>query len=811
MLLGNSIWPGIWVGAALANLTVESSIISAMLIGTGNTLEALVGATLLRRFIGVPRSFERAEQVVVFVAAAALGAAVAATVASLRLSFAHPLSSTGIFFNWWTWWQGDLFGMIIVTPLVLTWSRRHDMTWPVAKKVELACFAVLLLVTVHFVFADDMTAKTGSATCFLILPFMIWAAFRFTQREVTTAIAAVSAMASWDMLRDSSAAASLNASLLMFLAFTSTMVVMGLVLSAVVGERRRAMEGLLRSHNELESRVAERARELEQMNRALHLDIAERQRMEQLLTESELRFRTLIESIQDYAIFMLDTEGCVASWNRGAQTITGYSAADIVGLSYACFYPREEIEQGKPQQVLAIAVRDGHHEDEGWRVRQDGTTFWANVIITALRDEVGALRGFANVTRDRTRRVETEEALRRSEERFRLMVDTVIDYAILMLDTEGNVTSWNVGAQRIKGYSTDEIVGQHFSIFHLPEDVARGKPQDALAAAAAEGRYAEEGWRKRKDGSRYWAYVVITAVRDPKGRLIGYSEVTRDLSERKSIEIQMESARAAAERANQAKSEFLAKMSHELRTPLNSLLILARLLADNADRNLSPKQVQYAQTIYGAGMDLLSLINDILDLARIESGAISELTIEPVRFTEIQDYVESTFRQLARQKGLEFAVTIDDQLPAEIHTDARRLQQILKNLLANAFKFTRQGRVTLQIAPASSGWRQGHAQLDAAENVVAFSVMDSGIGIAADKQALIFDAFQQADGRTSRQFGGTGLGLSISREFTRLLGGDIRVDSSPGRGSTFTLYLPLVFQQPVSPGSVHSTPQDLTA
>ena len=164
-------------------------------------------------------------------------------------------------------------------------------------------------------------------------------------------------------------------------------------------------------------------------------------------------------------------------------------------------------------------------------MRQDGSAFWANVIITALRDETGALRGFANVTRDRTRRVETEEALRRSEERFRLMVDTVLDYAILMLDTAGRVTSWNAGAQRIKGYSTEEIVGRHYSVFYLTEDIERGKAQDALDVAAAEGRYADEGWRKRKDGSRFWAYVVITAVRDPAGRLIGYSKVTRDLSE----------------------------------------------------------------------------------------------------------------------------------------------------------------------------------------------------------------------------------------------------------------------------------------
>ena len=811
LLFGNRIWPGVWLGAAAANLTVETSIVTAISIGTGNTLEALAGAMMIRRFIGAPHRFERGEDVVTFVAAAALSATVGATIGLIPVSLVHPMSWDTAFSNWWTWWQGDLSGIIIFAPLILTWSVRQDVVWSVARTVELAAFAVLLAITAQLAFADGAVAVAGSPLRFLILPFIIWAAFRFSQRELTTAIAVVSAIAFWDMLHRPGSAASLNDALLVLLAFTSTMVVTGLVLSAVVSERSRTMDSLRRKYSELEFRVAERAGELEQMNRALYLDIAERQRMEKLLVESELRFRTLIESIQDYAIFMLDAEGRVVSWNQGAQKITGYAADDIVGRSYSCFYPREDIDQGKPEKILAIAVRDGHHEDEGWRMRQDGSAFWANVIITALRDETGVLRGFANVTRDRTRRVETEEALRRSEERFRLMVDTVMDYAILMLDPEGRVTSWNAGAERIKGYSAEEIVGQHFSAFYFPEDVERGKPREVLRAAAAAGQHVDEGWRRRKDGSRFWAHVVITAVQDPAGRLIGYSKVTRDLSERKSIEIQMEDARAAAERANQAKSEFLAKMSHELRTPLNSLLILARLLADNADRNLSPKQVQYAQTIYGAGMDLLSLINDILDLARIESGAISELTIRPVRFTEIEDYVEGTFRQLARQKGLEFSVTIDDQLPAEIHTDARRLQQILKNLLANAFKFTKQGGVTLQIAPASAGWRRGLPHLDAVEEVVAFSVMDSGIGIAADKQGIIFDAFQQADGTTSRQFGGTGLGLSISREFTRLLGGDIRVDSSPGRGSTFTLYLPLVFQQRTGAESIGATSQDLTA
>jgi signal transduction histidine kinase/DNA-binding response OmpR family regulator/HAMP domain-containing protein len=241
------------------------------------------------------------------------------------------------------------------------------------------------------------------------------------------------------------------------------------------------------------------------------------------------------------------------------------------------------------------------------------------------------------------------------------------------------------------------------------------------------------------------------------------------------------------------KSEFLANMSHELRTPLNSLLILAKLLADNVGNNLTPKQIDYAQTIYAAGTDLLSLINDILDLAKIESGTIT-LDIAPEPFSALRDYVERTFRQVAQDKGLGFTVEVDPDLPAVIQTDEKRLQQILKNLLSNAFKFTERGKVDLRIFAVKSGWTPEHHQLDAADKVVAFAVTDTGIGIPENKKKVIFEAFQQADGTTSRKYGGTGLGLSISREITRLLGGEIQVESSPGKGSTFTLYLPLTHE-----------------
>jgi signal transduction histidine kinase/HAMP domain-containing protein/CheY-like chemotaxis protein len=281
---------------------------------------------------------------------------------------------------------------------------------------------------------------------------------------------------------------------------------------------------------------------------------------------------------------------------------------------------------------------------------------------------------------------------------------------------------------------------------------------------------------------------------------------------------EIEQARAALEEkaeqlslSSRYKSEFLANMSHELRTPLNSLLILARLLADNLGGNLTPKQVEFARTIHSSGAELLALINDILDLAKIESGTVT-LNVAPEPFEDIRDSVERTFRQVASDKGLEFAVQIDPALPRDVETDAKRLQQIVTNLLSNAFKFTARGRVDLQIGAAASGWTAGHAVLSRAAGVVAFSVRDTGIGIPANKQRLIFEAFQQADGTTSREYGGTGLGLSISRELARLLGGEIQLESTPGQGSVFTLYVPLRYQpHEASPGREVNTAPALAA
>ncbi|HEY4647905.1 MAG TPA: response regulator, partial [Gemmatimonadales bacterium] len=250
------------------------------------------------------------------------------------------------------------------------------------------------------------------------------------------------------------------------------------------------------------------------------------------------------------------------------------------------------------------------------------------------------------------------------------------------------------------------------------------------------------------------------------------------------------------------KSEFLANMSHELRTPLNSLLILSQILTENSDGNLTTKQVGFAQTIHSSGSDLLDLINDILDLSKIESGTMA-VDVTTVSFAEVRKFVESTFRQVADLKGLEFDVLLEPSLPPALQTDTKRLQQVLKNLLSNAFKFTERGSVSLRARVATEGWNPEQEMLNAANTVIAFSVTDTGIGIPREKHGVIFEAFQQGDGTTSRKYGGTGLGLSISRQITRLLGGEIRIDSTPGVGSTFTLYLPLIYPaQPVETPSV---------
>ncbi|HWK88588.1 MAG TPA: PAS domain S-box protein, partial [Longimicrobium sp.] len=406
--------------------------------------------------------------------------------------------------------------------------------------------------------------------------------------------------------------------------------------------------------------------------------------------ESSGLYKLLVESVHDYAIFALDVNGCVLSWNAGAQRIKGYTRDEIVGRHFSTFYPQSDIDAGKPPWELEVAAREGRLEDEGWRLRKDGTRFWANVVITALHAPSGELVGFAKVTRDLTNRRNAEESLRESEERFRLLVHSVKDYAIFMLDPGGHIASWNEGAQRIKGWTEQEILGRHFSTFYPPEELA--KPAWELEEAIEHGRVEDEGWRLRKDGTRFWANVVITALRNPEGELLGFTKVTRDLTERRRAEAEtLDAARrvAEAEAANQAKTEFLAAMSHELRTPLNAIGGYAELLAMGVRGPVTEEQRTDLEKIQRSQRHLLNIINDLLNFSRIEAGRV-DYDVRRVPLRESVETVAGLMESQAVGKGVHLVrdPCLDD---VAVTADPVKLDQIIFNLCSNAVKFTEAG------------------------------------------------------------------------------------------------------------------------
>ena len=341
-------------------------------------------------------------------------------------------------------------------------------------------------------------------------------------------------------------------------------------------------------------------------------------------TDFDGRFQLLVEAVIDYGIFILDPTGHVVSWNSGAEKLKGYTREQILGQHFSVFYPPEVVAAGWPQEELRRARQQGRFEDEGWRVRRDGTRFWANVIITALFDSTGELTGFAKITRDLTERREHENALRQSEARFRLLVESVRDYAIFMLDVDGNVRSWNAGAQALKGYAADEIIGRHFSTFYTPDDHAAGKPAAELVAARQHGRTEQEGWRVRKDGSLFWANVVVTAMRDERGELIGFAKVTRDMTDRRRLE--------ELERSSRMMSQFLAMLAHELRNPLAPMRNAVTLM--QLEPTASPALRNARDILDRQLTHVTRLVDDLLDIGRLTTGKI-RLQREDVSIAEL--------------------------------------------------------------------------------------------------------------------------------------------------------------------------------
>jgi PAS domain S-box-containing protein len=360
-------------------------------------------------------------------------------------------------------------------------------------------------------------------------------------------------------------------------------------------------------------------------------DLTERKHAEAKLRLSEERFRLMVDSVQDYALFMLDPEGHVATWNTGAQRIMGYSAEEIIGQHFSRFVPPEDVATGKPARELEVATSTGKYEEEGWRLRKDGSRFWANVVLTAVRDEAGVLRGFAKINRDLTQRKEAEASLRQSEERFRLLVEGTKDYAIFLLDPQGNVSSWNPGAERFKGWKAEEIIGQHFSKFYPQEALDRGWPDHELRVAAQEGRFEDEGWRVRKDGSQFWANVIITALKDDQGNLLGFSKITRDLTQRKQAEEDARrlAAEQAARQAAEANAEVIRSQREQFRITLES--IGDAVIATDAQANVTLlNSVAQALTGWKAEEAIGQPLSRVLNLRNQQTGQPAQNPVDRV-------------------------------------------------------------------------------------------------------------------------------------------------------------------------------------
>ena len=487
----------------------------------------------------------------------------------------------------------------------------------------------------------------------------------------------------------------------------------------------------------------------------------------------------LVASIRDYAIYMLDEEGNVVSWNTGAQRFMGYTAEETMGHHFSRFYTAEDQAAGLPERTLRTARVEGKFECEGWRVRKDGTRFWSSVVIDPIVGPDGIFRGYAKITRDITDRKDAGDALFASEQQFRMLVQGVVDYAIYMISPQGIVTNWNSGARRIKGYETHEIVGRHFSQFYTDEDQARGGPEAALAEASTKGRYESEAWRVRKDGSKFFAHVVIDAIHDDNGVLLGFAKITRDITDKKATEQSLEQANAQLFQSQ--KMEAMGQLTGGVAHDFNNLLsIISSGVQILAQQGPTAAQQAIINTIGRAVDRGGALTGQLLAFARQQPLAAAD--------QDINKLVQS-FEPVLR-RALDPSIILSSKLAHDagwVHLDDARFEAALLNLVVNARDAMPQGG-RIDISTARVKLAEGEQLGLAGGDYVRISVRDSGQGMAAHVVARVFEPFF-----TTKDVGkGTGLGLSQVQGFIVQSGGAVAIDSTPGEGTTVHLTLPVV-------------------
>ncbi len=492
-------------------------------------------------------------------------------------------------------------------------------------------------------------------------------------------------------------------------------------------------------------------------------------------------YEHLVRSVVDYAIYMIDLVGRVSSWNAGAERIKGYAPGEIIGEHFSRFYTPEDQEAGVPQQALKTATEEGRFAAEGWRVRKDGSRFWAMVVIDPIQVE-GEIIGFAKITRDMTAQREAMLASLEVERRFRMLVQGVTDYAIFMLDPDGVVSNWNPGAQLIKGYSAEEIVGQHFSRFYTSEDVAARVPWKALETAVSQGRFTAEGWRQRKDGSRFWASVVIDPIRDEEGDLIGFAKVTRDLTERREAQLELERSQQALFQAQkmEAVGQLTGGLAHDFNNLLTGITGSLDLMSARLAQGRINELERYISAAQGAAHRAASLTHRLLAFSR-------QQTLEP-KAVDANRLVTGMDDLVRRTVGP--SMEIQTILAAGLWPclcDPNQLESAILNLCINARDAMPDGGlITVETANTWVDEIIGRERDMPAGQYVAVCVSDNGCGMPPEVLTRAFDPFY-----TTKPSGkGTGLGLSMIYGFAKQSGGQVRLYSEVGQGTTAKIYIP---------------------
>jgi PAS domain S-box-containing protein len=500
--------------------------------------------------------------------------------------------------------------------------------------------------------------------------------------------------------------------------------------------------------------------------------------------EDAWRLQLLIDSVIDYAIYMIDLDGRVASWNSGAERLKGYSATEIIGQPFANFFTPEDRERELPQRALEIAARTGRFESEGWSVRKDGTRFWALAVVDPVRDPTGKIVGFAKVTRDMTERRLEQSQLLESERRFRHLVEAVIDYAIFQLDKDGIVATWNAGAKRIKGYAADEIIGQHFSRFYTEEDRAAGVPERALATAATEGQFEAEGWRLRKNGSRFWASVVIDPICSDAGEIVGFAKVTRDITER--METQRILRQTQEQLAVSQRMEAVGQLSGGIAHDFNNLLMIIQGNLETAQR--------IAATAAGNAGLLRALGNSMRGAQRAAALTHRLLAFsrrQPLdpKLLNANKYLPGVAEFLQRALGEMIQIEVvgaPGLWPIEV--DVAQLESTLVNLAINSRDAMPEGG-KLTVEALNQTLDHAYSRINpeiAPGQYLLIAVSDTGCGMSQEELSRAFEPFF-----TTKEIGhGTGLGLSQVYGFVKQSGGHVKIYSEPGQGTSVKLYFP---------------------